>query len=345
MQSLQSIRTLDDFRSVAYGFRLPRILLTSLDLDLFTIMHTQTWTISKLAKTMNVSERGLSILCRNLASAGLLHKKGTRYVSSRLGQTMLNARSQEYRGAYLDLMRRQWDDWSLLTQSVKSGNPVEEQGPEDPEYRRSFTWAMHYRSLEAATQVAKQIILPDAQSFLDVGGGPGTYALEFLRRNPQLRATVWDRSAALEVAREVAASCKHGTRLSYHAGDLFQDQPPGKFDVIWLSNVIHIYSPEENMVLLKSLRSALNPGGSLFIQDTFLSDKEGLRPHDTNLFAVTMLLFTKTGNTYHSTDVQGWLKKARFSRTKLIKLQKGTGDWEGVLIEAKRVPSKSSSLR
>ncbi|NKB82652.1 MAG: methyltransferase domain-containing protein [Nitrospirales bacterium] len=335
MKANQSIRTLDDFRRIAYGFRLPRICLTALDLDLFTIMNTRAWTIPNLAKKMNVSERGLSILCRNLASAGLLRKHGTQYRSSHLGQTMLNAQSPEYRGAYLDLMRQQWDDWSLLTQSVKSGKPVEEQGPEDPEYRRAFTWAMHYRSLEAAKHVAKQMVFPRAQSLLDVGGGPGTFALEFLRRNAQLQATVWDRLAALDVAREIAASCRYGSRLSYHAGDFLQDPPPGKFDVIWLSNAIHIYSPQENTALFRTLRSALNPGGSLLIQDTFLSDKDGLYPADTNLFAVTMLLFTQTGNTYHSTEIQTWLKKARLSKTKLIRLQKGTGDWEGVLIEAR----------
>ena len=247
-----------------------RIIMTALDLDLFTIMESRFWTIKALAKAASVSERGLEILCRNLASVGLLRKDGSRYSSNNLGRTFLNAKSPNYRGAYLDLLRRQWKDWSKLTESVRSGKPVEEQGEDDAEYRRSFTWAMHHRSIEAAGQVAKQLKLKSAKTLLDVGGGPGTYALEFLKKNLKLKAGVWDRSVALEVAKEIAKKQKLNARMSYFEGDFLKDPVPGTFDIFWLSNVIHIYSAEENIQILKKLRKALTPGGRVFIQDTFL---------------------------------------------------------------------------
>ncbi|RMH07900.1 MAG: methyltransferase domain-containing protein [Nitrospirae bacterium] len=335
MDHVLTIRTFDQLRDVAYGFRLARILLSALDLNLFTVMGTQSWTPKALAQALSASERGVSILCRNLASVGLLHKRGSRYLNSRLGRTVLNAQHPEYRGAYLDLVRRQWEHWSSLTEAVRSGRPVEEDGPEDPEYRRAFSWAMHQRAIEAARQVARQLDLRSVHSLLDVGGGPGTYALAFLAKNPALVATVWDRPAALEVAKELAASVRHGTRLSLCAGDFFHDPVPGRYDVMWLSNVVHIYSPEENMKLLRKLRRALNPGGRLVIQDTFLQDPQGLRPLETNLFAVTMLLFTETGNTYHLRDVHHWVRRAGFHTSRTIRLHKGTGDWEGILVEGK----------
>ncbi|GJL50070.1 MAG: SAM-dependent methyltransferase [Nitrospirales bacterium] len=336
MSTTQRIGNFEDFREVFFGFRLPRIVLTALEIELFSVMGKQLWTIKALAKTLKVSERGLDILCRNLASAGLLQKQATRYQCGNVAQRFLNRHSQHYRGAYLKLMCRQWEDWSHLTQSVKTGQPVVEKEPETVEYRRAFSWAMHERSRDAARQVARQVNFKQAHSLLDVGGGPGTYALEFLAKNPKLSATVWDRPAALAVAKEIAAPLRQGKRLAYQPGDFLTDSIQGKFDIIWLSNVIHIYSAEMNTRLFRRLRSHLNPEGRIYIQDTFLLDKHGLRPAETNLFAVTMLLFTETGNTFSAVDVQSWLKKTGYTRPGTVRLRKGTGDWDGILIQASR---------
>jgi hypothetical protein len=81
----------------------------------------------------------------------------------------------------------------------------------------------------------------------------------------------------------------------------------------------------------------LRPGGRLLIQDTFLQDPNGLRPLETNLFAVSMLLYTDRGNTYSFQDVRAWLQRAGLTHFRVIQLKKGTGDWDGQLIEG-RIP-------
>ncbi len=96
------ITSFDEFRDAVSAYRLPRILLTALELDLFTKIGTSRWTIPQLAKAVSVSERGLSILCRNLAMSGLLMKTGPVYRNSRLAATALNARHAAYRKDYLD---------------------------------------------------------------------------------------------------------------------------------------------------------------------------------------------------------------------------------------------------
>ncbi len=329
------VRTMDDFRDVIYTFRLSRVIATAMDLDLFTRMGNRSWTPKSLAKALKANERGVEIILRNLKTAGLLIQRGTSYRAEKLGRTCLNRNSPDYQGAYLELVHRQWEDWAHLTDSVRTGKPVENDGPDDPDYRRSFTWAMHQRSIRPARQVAAQLNLNNAHMLLDVGGGPGTYALEFLKKNSTLHAGIWDRQPALEVAQEIAQPVRHGKRLSYYPGDLFENPVPGKFDVMWMSNVLHIFSPAENKTLFKKLKRALNPGGRILIQDTFLMNKPGCDVLETNLFAVTMLLFTPTGNTYSAQDVQQWLKTSGFKKTRCLQLKEGTGDWDGVIIEGK----------
>ncbi len=335
----RGIRTFEEFRDEVAKYRLPKILLTALDLKLYTVMGTRQWTVPALANRLRVSARGLDILCRNLATAGLLVKRGGKYRTGPLARTALNAHHPDYRGGYLSLVRTQWEDWSQLTRSVKRGRPVEREGPDEPAYRRRFTWAMHHRSLDVAPQVAAQVNLRRAKTFLDLGGGPGTYALAFLAKNPGLRAAVCDRAPALQVARKIAASVRQGSRLSYVPLDFMKQPIPGKWDVIWYSNVLHIYSPKQNQALFRRARKALTPQGRLIIQDAFLLDRQGLYPEETNLFAVTMLLFTEEGNTYSLSDTATWLRQAGFGRTRVIPLRNGTGDWDGGLLEASRPSS------
>ena len=331
------IRTFQDFRDAIAAYRLPRILLTALDLELFTAVGGRTWSVATLARHLGASPRGLDILCRNLAAVGLLVKTSDRYRNSLFAGTVLNAKHPGYRGDYLKLLQGQWDDWSSLTRSVSLGQPVvADEELDETAYRRQFTWAMHHRSMDVAPRLAGRLDLRRARTLLDLGGGPGTYALAFMKKNLRLRATVCDRAPALTVAREIAEQSPVGHRLAYLPLDFIKQAIPGRYDVVWLSNVIHIYSPAENRKLLRNIARVLAPGGRLLIQEAFLHDHNGLAPLGANLFAVTMLLFTDRGNTYSVREATDWLMRAGFQRVSLLPMKAGTGDWEGGILEAVR---------
>lgn len=334
MKEPTSIQTFKQFRDTIYGFRLSRILFSALELDLFDRMNTRDWTIPQLARRVRVSQRGLAILCRILSSVGLLVTSRSRYRVTPFSQRYLQKTSPDFRGEYLLLLQGQWKEWSHLTDVIRTGGPLDKQEPETSEYRRSFTWAMHHRSMQPAREVAQQIALNGAQFLLDLGGGPGTYALAFLKRNPTLQATIMDRHVALDVARTLAKQSASGARLTYQAGDFLKESISGNYDVVWYSNVLHIYSPAENVKIFRKIKRILRPGGRLLIQDTFLHDSKGLRPLEANLFAASMLLYTDRGNTYSVQDIRAWLHRAGLTRSCVLHLKKGTGDWEGKLIEA-----------
>jgi len=299
------------------------------------MMEDRNWTIPQLSKRLRVSHRGLAILCRNLASVGLLVQAPSGYHLAPFAKRYLQETSQDFRGDYLRLMQRQWSEWSHLTEVIRIGRPLDSQESETTEYRRSFSWAMHHRSIQPARDVAQQVSLKAVRSLLDLGCGPGTYALAFLAQNPTLHATVMDRPAALDVARMLAEQSSSGTRLTYQAGDFLTEHISGTYDVVWYSNVLHIYSPADNLKIFKKVKRILNPGGRLLIQDTFLHDPTELQPLEANLFAVSMLLYTERGNTYSVRDVREWLQRAGLTRSRVLHLKEGTGDWEGQLIEGR----------
>ena len=124
-QVRRRIATFDDLRNAITAYRLPRVLIAALELNLFTAVNTDAWTIPDLAREVKVSERGLAILCRNLAMAGVLKQHGGTYTNSRLGATALNAHHPAYRGDYLQLITSHWADWGRLLESVKTGLPLD----------------------------------------------------------------------------------------------------------------------------------------------------------------------------------------------------------------------------
>ena len=257
MSTKSTMQSFNQFREAVYSFRVSRVIFSALDLDLFNVMGHREWSIPHLAKRLKVSSRGLHILCRNLASVGLLVPALGRYRTSVMVNRFLQKESADYRGDYLRLMQRQWGEWSRLTEVVKTGIPVDSQEPETPEYRRSFSWAMHHRSQNPAQQVAKQVSMKTARSLLDLGGGPGTYAIAFLKANPQLHAMVMDRPAALEVAQTLAKQDTVESRLALQAGNFMNEQISGTYDIVWYSNVLHIYSPSENLKVFRRIKRAV----------------------------------------------------------------------------------------
>ena len=76
------------------------------------------------------------------------------------------------------------------------------------------------------------------------------------------------------------------------------------------------------------------------IQDAFLHDREGLYPEEASLFAVSMLLFTDTGNTYSVADTAAWLKKAGFAAVRPVKMMRGKEEWAGGILEAVVPPTR-----
>src|SRR5207244_10014746 len=98
------IKSFDDLPNVAQLYQYSRAILTALELDLFTAIGARTWPIPVLARRLRADQRGLDILCRNLAALGLLVKRGSSYGNTLLSRTELNRRSPTYLGAYLALI-------------------------------------------------------------------------------------------------------------------------------------------------------------------------------------------------------------------------------------------------
>ena len=89
-----------------------------------------------------------------------------------------------------------------------------------------------------------------------------------------------------------------------------------------------VYSMDgENRSVAISARS----GGRFIIFDLFLKDSK-IEPYDAALFAITMILYTKTGKSYSFGEIESLLKKEGFTRLKKINIGYGSS-----VIEARKI--------
>lgn len=303
-----------------------RAVLAANDLDVFTVIGTGGRTAGEIAKRCKADPEGMLLLLNALAGLGLLSRRGTRYHNTPLGRRYLDRRSPTSISNLLWLLGHHWHDWTKLPQSLRKGRPGWAPVTGSPAFRRRFSLAMHERShVLAAPTVATLRLPPRSRRFLDLGGGPGSYAIALARRHPNLEGVVLDQ--AVTVARQLIRKHRLEKRLRARTGSIFTAPLGSGYDAVLVSNVIHVFNAKENRTLLERVRDALRPGGKVFIVEFFLDDSR-TQPPKSSLFALMMYLFTGSGQCYSWSETEGWLKALGFGRFKRSRITPDIGTLE-----------------
>ena len=161
-------------------------------------------------------------------------------------------------------------------------------------------------------------VRPEAsRALLDVGGASGTYTIAFLQAVPQMKATLFDKPAVVEMARDRLKKVGLLERVTLGAGDFYTDELPGNHDLAFVSAIIHQNSGEQNLTLFIKIFRSLQPGGRIVIRDHIM-DPARIQPRSGAVFAVNMLLATSGGNSYTFEEIEAGLSQAGFTRIRLI---------------------------
>jgi SAM-dependent methyltransferase/predicted transcriptional regulator len=310
----------EDIMAAARGFMRSRIILTAAELDLFTIIEDSSTSAEKIARRLSLDRRALERVLDCLVTFGLLRKEEGTY--SLTGESA--PYSSKHPASVLPMllhMSHLWPSWSDLTEIVKKG-PDPRQKPAGPmesmESRRAFIGAMHVVGRTLSEEIAASLELSGCRKMLDIGGGSGTYTIAFLKRNPQLKAVLFDLQDVIPMARERLSSEGMLDRVELIAGDFYADDLPTGCDLALLSAIIHQNSRQENRELYRRACLALEPGGMLLIRDHIMNEQRTWPPEGA-LFAINMLVRTGGGDTYSFHEVAQDLIEAGFIDAKLIR--------------------------
>ncbi len=308
-QTIQNPREFLD--QIMGGYRACQILLTANRVGIFSQIEKQAMTADELAATLQADQRGTRILCDALVSLSILDKVDQKYQSTEIVRQFLLPDSPESKTSMLIHAARLYERWGKLYDSVKKGRPVPDEAI-DPRIKgdeEAFAKAMADVARVSAKETADQLELSEVTTLLDVGGGPGIYSIEFVKRYPNLTATVFDDEKTLQVAKKNVEREGLEDRVNFKPGDACNEELGGPYDFIFLSNFIHIYSYDMNKSVVQKCADALLPSGRVCVKD-FILDNNRTSPEWCALFAVNMLVSTETGDCYTRDEVKKWIEAA-----------------------------------
>lgn len=302
--------TPDQLAAAVSGFRQSRIILTAVELGVFTVLGDGARSSAATAAALDTEPRATDRLMNALVAIGLLRKTGGVFSNTELAARHLVRGTQGYMGNIEHSMHL-WDFWTHLTEAVRTGTVTDrvrlvERGEE---WREAFMAAMHYRARTQAPADVNLIDFHDAARVLDVGGGTGAYAMAMMQVKRDLTATVFDLPDIVPITRRYVREAGFASRIDTVAGDYLTDPLPGGYDIVFLSAIVHSNSDGENARLIRNCADACNPGGCVIVQD-FIMDDDRVTPAGGALFAINMLVATDAGDTFTESEVRAWMAGA-----------------------------------
>jgi ubiquinone/menaquinone biosynthesis C-methylase UbiE len=287
------------------SFTTSRIILTANNYRMFDHLEGSGRTAASLARIISADKRATELLLDSLVGVGLLRKATGFYRNTPATSRYLVRGKPDYQGDILRHYSVLWDNWSGLDKVLKSGKPYKKSFD-----HKSFILGMHNLASQRVKSLMNSINVKGVRNLLDLGGGPGTYAMAFAKKN--IHVTLMDYPETLRIARRLIKDAGLTGKIKLLPGDFTRDPIGNHYDLILISQIFHAYSEKESREILKQCRRALNPGGRVVIHEFFINEDRTSPPFSA-IFAINMLVNTTGGRTYTPNEMSSWMKKTGFS--------------------------------
>lgn len=311
--------TAAELLEVARQFQTSSVLAAGVALDVFTMLDEKPGTARAVASRSRANLRAMTILLDALAALGFLTKRHDCYSVPADLARLLSERSPQ---SVVAMVRHQANclrRWAELPMTVRMGKRPEPTASVRGAAadQAAFIGGMHNISRPIADEVVGRLKPLKFRHLLDIGGGPGTWTIAFLRAVPQARATLFDLPPVTRMARERIAEAGLLDRVTFVGGDFYTDDLPAGADLAWLGAICHQNSRQQNRALFAKVRAALSDKGALVIRDVVMKPSR-IEPPGGALFAVNMLTATEAGGTYTFAEYSEDLRKAGFGKAVLV---------------------------
>ncbi|MFI9082290.1 methyltransferase [Streptomyces sioyaensis] len=295
-----------------------RLLHSAVEVGLFEFLAGGPATAAEVQDRLALHPRLLRDFLDGLTALDLLVRDGERYRNSPgTEQTLLPGSPYPLASTVLAASAKHYSMWGRLTEALRDGEPKAAgavgQGAflklyQDPEAARRFLAHMDSAHTTVGAQLAHALDWTRYMSFIDVGGARGSVAAEVVDVHPHLRGGVFELPAVEPLFDEHMAHLKTSDRIFFHGGDFFRDPVP-ETDVVVLGHVLHDWSPEERVTLLKRVYPAVRPGGALVIYDQMLDHEQ---PDLFSILGSLNVALVTGGSEYTVAECREWVTQAGF---------------------------------
>ena len=310
----------DDLQQALNGFRESRVLLTAIELDVFSAVGSGA-DATMVAQKLGADSRATEFLLNALVALEVMAKRDGMFSNTPVAARYLAAGGEHDSRAAIMHTAHLWARWSTLTDCVRQGTSVTSGrgSRRDDDWTAAFIAAMHKNARLRAPLVVHAVGLEGVRRVLDLGGGSGGYAIAFAQARADLTADLLDLATVVPIAQRHIDEAGLTGRVKTRVGDLSDDAYGTGYDLVFASAICHMNGPDENRAMFRKAFAALAPSGRLVIQDFVLNpDKTG--PKTGALFALNMLVGTRAGSAYSEGEYIAWLRDAGFEEARRLPL-------------------------
>jgi SAM-dependent methyltransferase len=279
---------------LSYGYLYSAALVAAVELGVADQLAGGPKSVHALAETLGVKAQPLMRILRLLATAGVFTETDPDHFGLTPAADILRAGAPgSMRDAVLMMIHEIfWAPAGKLSTTVRTGETpfVQIFGgsffdylARNPEAGPVFHRGMAGLSDTENGPIAGAYNFSSFRRIVDVGGGHGGFLIEALKANPTARGVLYDAEHVLNDARIAAEGLSD--RCEMLAGDFFASVPHG--DAIILKRILHDWSDDSSIVILRACRKALDEGGRVLVVDAVLPP--GDEPHLGKVLDVMMM--------------------------------------------------------
>lgn len=303
-------------------------LLTAGDIRLFNYLKENDHTLEELKKKTSCSLHGLQVVLTCMINLGYINKKGN-YFS--LSKSMKRSFPVDLFPQMVPFFRSVNEKLNNSTEAVinnPSGGIMGWDFVKTGEVGKSYQILMRWLGLSSVKEVVSRINMPiSPKRMLDIGGSHGLFCVEFCRKYPGLKATVLDWAIGLENAKITLEQEKDvAGQIDLFECDFEKDNlPAGKFDFIFLGNIIHGMDEDANQLLFEKIAKVTSDNAVIAILDQYSNVKGSLFVKGVSSLIGWNLFLFSGGQAYDFDLVRKWLENFDFHSVKLTHLKRSPG--------------------
>jgi hypothetical protein len=278
--------TRDDVASLMDGYLRTQLLYVAARLRLADSLANGPRSAADLAAAAGAEPSALHRVLRGLAILGIVDEVEGDFCLADAGRPLQSDAPGSLRGAVLSRGDLYYHAASGLLKAMQSGGSAFRHvyGTDffdhlaaSPEKLAAFQQSMVARSEVEVSELLRAYDFSHYHHVVDVGGGFGVTLSALLAAYPNLGGTLFDRPEVVPAAEARVAGAGLASRCGVVAGDALDAVPSGG-DLYLLSRVIHDWTDDDAVRILRSCRTAMSSSSTLVLLEAVIADRASDHP-------------------------------------------------------------------
>ncbi|VUD68868.1 L-tyrosine C(3)-methyltransferase [Thalassocella blandensis] len=261
--------------------------------------------LDELKNATAVSEYGLKVLLEMALCADVVVLEEEKYQITKIAHFLLHDKMTKANFNFIQDVC--YKGLFHLDACIEQGKPVglKELGQWDTIYeglsllpdqaKQSWFEFDHFYSDDSFPMALEIVFRTNPQTIVDIGGNTGKWALKCCEKSTEVNVTILDLPVQLKVARENIEQAGKLAQVNFQAVNVLQqDFSVPQTDVIWLSQFLDCFSPDEIVHILAIIAKQISPATQIYIMETFWDNQRF--PAASYSIAATSVYFTAMAN-------------------------------------------------